>query len=178
MKIKRTDAHDRFLDIQQKDSTIDIGKECQDLINKRPFGDHAFYIFAHKREIGLDEKADIALKNSIFDVNKIPTHRLVWQPRLTKPVAQENSMLFKVKPGSDNVKIIWMIPPKELWAQYEKGKMTGNAIVWESIMAFKNNKEKLEHPEDDDLSDADVKRIYMEMYASGKIPKQQPSPAF
>ncbi len=47
MKINRLDAHDRYEHLTKQ--SFDIGECCQDLIDKRPFGDHDFYIFAHAR---------------------------------------------------------------------------------------------------------------------------------
>src|SRR6266478_280067 len=117
MKIDKLDAHDRFDHFTKQ--SFDIGECCQNLINQRPFGNHPFYIFAHART----------------DEDGI-TKRLIWQPRLTKPKSQTNSMLFKAYPGTDLVKVIWMIPSRELWGQYEKGNVTENKTVKDSIHAF------------------------------------------
>jgi hypothetical protein len=144
MKINPLDAHDRFEHFTKQ--SFDISECCQDLINKRPFGDHAFYIFAHART--LDDGV---------------TKTLIWQPRLTKPKSQTNSMLFKAYPGSDLIRVIWMIPARELWSQYTKGKMTQNKTVSESIHDFQNNREKLDEKESDDLSDDAIRLIYKEM---------------
>lgn len=144
MKINILDAHDRYQHFKKQ--SFDIAECCQDLVNKRPFGEHAFYIFAHART---DEDG--------------MTKRLIWQPRLTKPKAQTNSMLFKAYPGSDNIKVIWMIPARELWGQYKKGNLTENQTVSESIHAFQNNREALEAKEDDDLSDAQIDAIYRQI---------------
>jgi len=141
MKISRIDAHDRFEHFKKQD--FSISECCQDLINQKPFGDHPFYIFAHTRT----------------DDDGV-TKRLIWQPRLTKPKAQSNSMLFKAYPGTDIIKILWMLPAREMWSQYEKGKMTENKIVSESIHAFLHDLAKLEEREDDDLSDVQIDRIY------------------
>lgn len=150
MKIELIDAHDRYKYFTQK-SNFDIGECCQDLINKRPFGEHAFYIFAHTRT---DDDG----------VNK----RLIWQPRLTKPKAQTNSMLFKAYPGSDNIKVIWMIPAREMWNQYQRGNLTQNQTVSESIYDYTYHREKLEAKENDDLDDATIDRIYQEIAKSIK----------
>jgi hypothetical protein len=147
MKIKsvdRLDAHDRLGHLQKQ--SINISECCQDLINQRPFGDIPFYIFAHART--LEDGA---------------TKMLYWQPRLTKPSAQENSMLFKAYPGSDNIKIIWMIPARELWSQYKKGNVTESSIVRESIENYMKKREMLEQPEEDDLSDFEIDRIYRDL---------------
>jgi hypothetical protein len=173
MKIDRLETHDRLVHLSKQ--TFDIGKNCQNLIDQRPFGNHSFYIFAHKRQIALDERLGIYnedLRNSIVDISYIrqymsmetvPTDRIIWQPRLTKPKAQTNSMLFKGYPGTDNVKVIWIIPDRCLWEQFEKGKMTESRTIWESIQAFTNHPERLEAKEDDDYSDEAIDKIYKEI---------------
>ena len=144
MKINPLDAHDRYKHFTKQ--SFYISECCQDLINQRPFGDHPFYIFAHART---DDDGS--------------TKRLIWQPRLTKPKAQTNSMLFKAYPGTDIIKLIWMIPARELWDQYTKGKMMENKTVSESIDLFQNNRKKLEEKEPDDMTDEQVDAIYREI---------------
>lgn len=142
MKIKLLDAHDRLQHFT-KNQSLNISECCQDLVNQRPFGKHAFYIFAHPRT--LDDGV---------------TKTLIWQPRLTKPKAQTNSMLFKAYPGTDLIKVLWMIPAREMWEQYQKGKLTESQIIVESIQAFVENREELELPERDDLTDSEICAIY------------------
>ncbi len=172
MKISRLDAHDRFEHFTRQ--SFDIGKTCQDMIDQRPFGDVPFYIFAHKREIGLDERMSIFtqdLHNSprqFKSLADVPTARLIWQPRLTKPKAQTNSMLFKAYPGNDILRIIWMIPAPELWDQYIKGNITENQTVSESIYDFQNNRKKLEEKEGDDLTEMQIDNIYREISRGAK----------
>ena len=149
MKINPLDAHDRLGHFQMQ--SLKISECCQCLINKRPFGNHSFYIFAHPR-------------TAEDGVTKI----LIWQPRLTKPQPQTNSMLFKAYPGTDEVKIIWMIPAREMWEQYQKGKLTESKIVSESIYDFQHNRKKLEAPEEDDLTDEQIDKIYAEISSSAK----------
>ena len=161
MKISRIDAHDRFSYFKKQG--LDIAECCQNLIDSEPFGEHAFYIFAHARTIGMDEKLKLFSSGTYASLDQVPEKTLIWQPRLTKPKAQTNSMLFKGYPGSDNIKVIWIIPPKELWDQFTKGKMTENETVCNSIADFQNNKDKLEASEDDDLSDEAIDRIYKEI---------------
>lgn len=144
MKVDRLDAHDRYEHLTKQ--SFDIAECCQDLINQRPFGNHPFYIFAHART-----EEDGATK------------RLIWQPRLTKPKAQTNSMLFKAYPGTDLIKVVWMIPIRELWDQYAKGKLTENKTVSESIHDFQFNRNKLEEKEADDMTDEQVNAIYTEV---------------
>ncbi len=151
MKINILDAHDRFNHFIKQQ--FDISVCCQDLINQRPFGDIPFYIFAHTRT---DDDGS--------------TKRLIWQPRLTKPKAQTNSMLFKAYPGTDVIKILWMIPARELWTQFQQGMLTENKTVCESIHAFEYNRFQLEAKEPDDLSDEKIDAIYREisLQMSGK----------
>jgi len=147
MKINPLDAHDRLQHLTKQ--SFSIAECCQDLINKRPFGDYPFYIFAHART---EEDGS--------------TKRLIWQPRLTKPKAQTNSMLFKAYPGTDIIKVIWMIPMRELWGQFKKGLLTENKTVQESIYNFTNHREKLEAKEADDLSDDKIDAIYRDISSS------------
>lgn len=144
MKLNFLETHDRFQHFTKQ--SFNISECCQNLINQRPFGEYPFYIFAHART----------------DDDGV-TKRLIWQPRLTKPKAQSNSMLFKTYPGTDVIKVIWMIPAVELWEQYEKGKMTENKTVYESIQAYKTDRSLLEQKEPDDLSDEKIDEIYREL---------------
>ena len=144
MKINRLDAHDRFQYLKKQ--SFDINECCADLVKQRPFGDHPFYIFAHPRT----------------DDDGV-TKRLIWQPRLTKPRAQTNSMLFKAYPGTDMIKVIWMIPDRCMWDQYKKGNLTENETVSQSIYSFENERGVLEAKEPDDLQDWEIDSIYEEI---------------
>lgn len=154
MKINPLDAHDRYQHFTNKN--FDIAECCQDLIDKRPFGEHPFYIFAHTRT----------------DDDGV-TKRLIWQPRLTKPKSQTNSMLFKAYPGTDLIKVLWIIPARELWDQYEKGKLTQNKTISESIHAFQFDRKKLEKKEDDDKTDEQIKAIYEEISRHARAKNQK-----
>jgi len=148
MKLDILDAHDRRDHFVKQE--FSISECCQDLINQRPFGDHPFYIFAHTRT----------------DDDGV-TKRLIWQPRLTKPKAQTNSMLFKGYPGTDIIKIIWMIPVREMWSQFNKGLLLENRLIHDSIHDFQFNRSKLEAREEDDLSDEAIDLIYQEIAKQG-----------
>lgn len=152
MEIDRLETHDRYEHFTKQ--SFDIGECCQNLINQRPFGHHPFYIFAHART---DDDGF--------------TKRLIWQPRLTKPKAQTNSMLFKAYPGHDTIKIIWMIPERELWTQYEKGKITASETVMTSIQNFQHNREVLERKEDDDLTDEQIDGVYRNLASQARYDK-------
>jgi len=144
LKLDRLETHDRFKFFTKQ--SFNIAECCQNLIDQKPFGNHPFYIFAHART-----EEDGATK------------RLIWQPRLTKPRAQTNSMLFKAYPGTDNVKVIWMIPDQTIWAQYKKGNITENKTVLESIHDYLHNRDKLEAKEIDDLEDSQIDAIYRQI---------------
>lgn len=183
MKVNILDAHDRLQSFHKQADMISQG--CQDCIKNRPkeFGNHPFYIFAHKREIGMDERvaiynddlyasiADPAYAREYPDLSYVPTTRLIWSPRLSKPKSQTNSMLFKAYPPGDNIKVIWMIPDREMWEQYNHGKLAENKTVCESIYDFQYNRQKLEELEDDDLSDEVINAIYKEIARNQKQPK-------
>lgn len=153
LKINHLDAHDRYQHFTKQ--SFSISECCQDIINQMPFGNYPFYIFAHART---DENGT--------------TKRLIWQPRLSKPKSQTNSMLFKAYPNTDIIKIIWIIPARELWKQYEKDKITENKTVMDSIINFQKNREELEKPEEDDLSDETINNIYIQLSAESKRKKQ------
>lgn len=173
MIINPLDAHDRLKHFNTQ--SVDISQCCQDIINQRPFGSHAFYIYAHKRAIELDERismfnqdltatlTDLSHKQRWKTLDEVPSGRLIWQPRLTRPIPQTNSMLFKAYPGTDEIKVMWIIPPRELWSQYDKGLVTENKVVKDSINDFQFNRSKLETPEDDDLTDAQAAAVYQEL---------------
>jgi hypothetical protein len=157
MKIERLETHDRYKVFTDKNSkqAKTIGECVQDLVDQRPFGNHPFYIFSHART----------------DDDGV-TKRLIHQPRLTKPKAQTNSMLFKAYPGSDNIKIIWLIPAREMWPQYKKGNVTESETVAWSIQKFEGARQELEQKEKDDLSDEQIDQIYRELGQQARYKKQ------
>ena len=145
MKLNLYETHDRYYDFTTK-KDFGISECCQDLINQRPFGNHAFYIFSHART----------------DDDGV-TKRIIWQPRLSRPKPQTNSMLFKAYPGTDIIKIIWLIPAREMWSQFEDGKVTENKTIYDCIRDFEFDRQKLEKNEDDDLSDEEIDQIYKDI---------------
>ena len=171
MKLDKLETHDRLLQFNKQADYISQG--CQDCINNRPHQfTMPFYIFAHQRTIDMDERVsayeydlisshiDPSYKRQFNSLSDVPSAKLIWSPRLSKPTPQQNSMLFKSYPGTDNIKVVWMIPAQEMWAQYEKGLMLQSSIVVDSIFKFKNDFESLSLPEDDDLPDDKVNEIY------------------
>jgi len=152
IKINPLDAHDRLNHFKKQD--FSISECCQDMLNKRPFGKYPFYIWVHSRT---DEDGF--------------TKRLIWQPRLTKPLSQTNSMLFRAYPGTDTIKILWMIPPREMWNSYKKGQLTEDSIVSKSIQDFEYNRVFLDRTEEDDLSEEMIHAIYVELASEAKNKK-------
>ncbi len=175
MKLNRIETIDRYAEFKKQGDYISKG--CSDCISNRPqeFLNHPFYIFAHKREIGQDERLSIfnqdltsfmtdpTYMRKYWRLESVPTHRLIWIPRLTKPSAQTNSMLFKSYPPGDNIKVIWMIPDKSMWKQYEKGNLTESNLTAWSIAQYKDHKRRLEISEDDDVTQEEANRIYAEI---------------
>lgn len=183
MKLNKHETHDRLLHFKKQSD--DISAYCQNMINQRPFGSVPFYIFAHKRSVEVDER--VALYNQDFyesivnplytpkykSLEDVPSARLIWQPRLTKPKSQTNSMLFKAYPDSGDVKIIWIIPEREMWEQYTKGKLAENKTVCDSIEAFQTNRTLLEQKEPDDLTDTQIEDIYRQLSLQAKQHKYE-----
>ena len=183
MKINILDAHDRLKSLKTQEDLISQG--CQDCIRQRPheFENYPFYIFCHKRTIEIDERISIynmdlhecrihGFKRKYNSLNDVPTHRYIWQPRLSKPQAQTNSMLFKAYPPKDMIKPIWIIPERHDWPNYDKDKLTENQLVVESIDAFQHNREKLEAKEEDDLQDYQIRDIYDEIKRNADFRKK------
>ena len=67
---------------------------------------------------------------------------------------------IQVLPETDLVDVKYIIPARELWDQYKKDYLTENKVVVESIANFENNRMLINAPDDDDLDDESIKRIY------------------
>src|ERR1700722_12878620 len=125
MKLNRLETHDRLNHFKQ-DQSLNIFKGAEDCVKKNRLSvglqqySPYIYIFAHPRTLGFDEK--FALVNSGFysSLDKVPDQRLIWQPRLTKPKAQTNSYLFRTISNTDELEVCWLLPPREMWKQYEE----------------------------------------------------------
>src|SRR5437899_1821301 len=133
MKIDPLDAHDRLLSFTKQDFQI---PDCMaDVIKREPFGKHAFYVFCHPRT------DDDGVKK-----------RYIYSPWIWKPRAQTNSALYKVYPGTDIIKVMWIIPPREMWNVYQFGNLFENSLIAQCCWDFDNDREILEKPESDDPS--------------------------
>jgi len=80
-------------------------------------------------------------------------------------------MLFKAYPPGEQIKVVWIIPAREMWPQYEKGKLTENKMIVESIHDFQHDRRKLEEKEEDDLPDEVIEQIYRQVAANAKYHK-------
>lgn len=147
MKLNRLETHDRLLHFK-KDQEANIFQGAEDCLKKNPlslaFQDRSpyIYLFAHPRT------ADDGV-----------TKKMSWQPRLSVPEAQTNSYLFRALSKSDIIDVIWMIPPKEMWKQYQKGNVTENDYVIWSIDQYKHNRKFLEKAHPDDFPEETQKAI-------------------
>ncbi len=147
MKINRLETHDRLKHFIS-DQSQNIFKGAEDCLKQNPLSlalqekSPYIYIFAHSRT------ADDGTSKKMF-----------WQPRLSRPLPQTNSYLFRALSNSDNIEVCWIIPPHEMWSQYEKGKVTeSNWALW-SINQFKKHKKDLEQPHPDDMGEERQKKI-------------------
>lgn len=139
MKINRLETHDRLQHFV-KDQSANIFQGAEDCLKRNPDSLAIqekcpyVYLFAHPRthDNGVDKV-------------------MYWQPRISIPKAQTNSYLFRAISKSDIIEIVWMIPPREMWPQYEKGKVTeSNEVAW-SIHQFQYNRQELEKPHPEDM---------------------------
>jgi len=160
MKVNILEAHDRLLHFK-KDQEANIFQGAEDCLKKNEdslfYQDRSpyVYIFAHPRT------ADDGV-----------TKRMLWQPRLEKPAAQTNSYLFRATSHTDIIETMWLIPPREMWPQYSKGKVTENDVAIWSINEFINNKAGLEKDEPDDLPKEKAKQILRELIQFKRMKKQ------
>ncbi len=149
MKIERLETHDR-LEHLIKDQSANVFHGAEDCLKKNPLSlalqDKCpyIYIFAHPRT------ADDGVTKVMY-----------WQPRLSIPEAQTNSYLFRAISKTDNIEVIWMIPPREHWEQYKKGNITESNLCRWSIGMFQNaeTRKVLEQPDPDDLPEEATRNI-------------------
>lgn len=145
MKVNLLDADDRFLHFKKKD--YGVNDQAKKILDSKPFGDNPYYIFVHTRQ------TDTTLD-----------HRVIWQPRLLKPVPALNSMLFRVPKGAKAFDVIWIIPPVEIWPEFEKGQIHEDDTIQQSIYLFRRRFAELSAPDPTDLSGEEAQNILFEMY--------------
>lgn len=151
MKLNRLETHDRLQHFI-KDQSANIFQGAEDCLKKNPLSlaiqERApyVYLFAHPRT------ADDGV-----------TKRLLWQPRLSIPQAQTNSYLFRAISKTDIIEIVWLLPPREMWKQYEKGKVTESNWCHWSIEQFKINPMEMSKPHPEDLSEEMCAKIMQQI---------------
>ncbi len=139
MKLNILEAHDRKKHLIKDQSSV-VFQGAEDCLKRNPLSlaiqekSPYLYVFGHPRthDNGIDKN-------------------LFWQPRLSIPEAQSNSYLFRVISHTDLIEVVWMIPAKELWGQFDEGKVTESNICAWSIDQLKSNKIGLERPHPDDM---------------------------
>lgn len=147
MKLNRLETHDRYQHFI-KDQSINIFKGVEECLKENQLSlaiqerSPYVYLFAHPRT------ADDG-------VNK----RMLWQPRLSIPEAQENSYLFRAISKTDMIEVCWLLPPKATWDQFKKGNITESDLVSWSINQFKNRRFDLEAPHPDDMPEEKAREI-------------------
>ena len=156
MKINRLETHDRLQHFV-KDQSINIFQGAEDCLKKNPDSlaiqekSPYIYLFAHPR-------------TTDDGLNK----RMLWQPRLSIPEAQTNSYLFRAISNTDIIEIVWLIPPKEMWKQFDKGLVTeSNEVAW-SIEMFRHKRKKLEKPHPDDMPE-EIARLILKAIVDEKL---------
>lgn len=143
-KIDRFETTDRYDEIKS-DETQKIQEGLHECLTKNDLSlvlqkySPYIYVFAHVRTEG----------------NK---KRLLWQPRLTKPEAADNSYLFRVESNTENCEICWILPPMRMWEEFTKKGLFDDEIISYSIASYKNKTLNREHP--DDLPPERIKNIY------------------
>lgn len=151
MKINRLETHDRYQHLIQ-DQGLNIFQGAEDCLKRNelslaiqekcPY----VYMYAHPRT------ADDGV-----------TKRMIWQPRISKPKPQTNSYLFRAQSKTDIIEVCWLLPPREMWKQYRKGNIAESEVVLWSIGMFENNREGLELPHEDDISEENAKTIFRQI---------------
>ena len=163
MKIDRLETHDRYEHfLQDQWEVIAQGASDCMLKNKLSLAIQEkcpyVYLYAHPRT------ADDGV-----------TKRLLWQARVSRPRPETNSYLFRGQSKSDIVEICWLLPPEELWEQYETGKVTASEYVMWSINQYKTNRRFLGLPHPEDVSEEQGKLIYrnvLNALSKEKTPKK------
>lgn len=148
MKLNRLETHDRLEHLKENQS-LNVGQGAEDCLK------------TNKLSLAMQEKCPyIYLFGHPRTADDGVTKKMVWQPRLTKPRSQTNSYLFRAKSHTDLMEICWLLPPEEMWKQYQKGNVTEHELVNWSIEMYKNHRNKLDMKEFDDLSDDAARKIY------------------
>lgn len=129
----------------KENSEKDWVDNFQDLVQKKPFGNHKFYVFMFVKRI--DDRAGIK--------------KMYMQPRLTKPEPLPGTTLMRVNPKyPEEAVIIWTLPNENNFKLYKKDKQFSDPFVYECIDKYLNNPRALMKREEGDLSEDKIRDIY------------------
>lgn len=162
MKINRLETHDR-LNHFIKDQSNNIFLGAEECLKKNPDALAIqqkcpyVYIYAHART---DEDG--------------VTKRMLWQARMSKPTPQTNSYLFRAISNTDIIEVIWILPSREMWPQFQKGKVTENDLIQLCIDKFQYAREELERPHEDDLPELKIREFFVDILRDSKAKKVKP----
>ena len=135
MQIDTLETHDRLLHFE-KDQALNIAQGAEDCLKINPFSlalqqySIYVYLYGHPRSIEADERMKLFLTGVYKSYDKVPSKRMLWQARLTKPKPEKNSYLFRAQSNTDIVEICWLLPPYETWRQYQSGQMFERVKRW------------------------------------------------
>jgi hypothetical protein len=129
----------------RENSEHDWVANLHDLIKKRPFGDHKFYVFMFVKRV-----------NDYSGIKK-----MYMQPRLTKPEPLPGTTLLQVDPNDPGTaKMIWTLPNENNFLMYDKGKMFADEFVHGCIQKYLHNPRALMQREEGELSENEIREIY------------------
>jgi hypothetical protein len=162
MKLNVLDTHDRLLELHKTLPKI-ISQGAEECLKRNPdsLAIQAkcpyVYIFAHPRT--MEDGA---------------TKRMLWQPRISKPIPEPNSYLFRAISNTDTIEVIWLLPAMETWGQHQKRNITESDKVQWSIAMYLHNRNELKRPHPQDWSEEHGKIIFMEILNAMKGRKFNP----
>lgn len=146
MKVDFLETHDRLLHF--KSDWESISQAVADCIHNVPDEiKMPFYVYGHSRQIGLDERFNLYFQGHWQKMEDVPSERLIWMPRISKPLAEPNTYLFKAQKGTDLVEVEWILPKRELWDQYAPDNMNHNDVIWTSIQNYHHARAEMEKPD-------------------------------
>lgn len=129
----------------KENSEEDWVSTLHDLVSKRPFGDHKFYVFMFVKRV-----------DDLSGVKK-----MYMQPRLTKPEPLPGTTLLQVDPRDPGTaKMIWTLPNEANFGMYGQGKMFSDPFVYECIEKYQKSPWDLMRREEGELSEDEIREIY------------------
>lgn len=129
----------------KENSENDWVSTLHDLIAKKPFGDHKFFVFMFVKRV--DDLSGIK--------------KMYMQPRLTKPEPVPGTTLLQVDPKNPGeAKMIWTLPNENSFNMYGEGKMFSDPFVHECVQKYLHNPRDLMKKEDGELREEEIREIY------------------